>query len=97
MISPARQAPPRDVLGHPAAIGQFVARSDHAVVEFGSEAGISDESYFSDRQLWLWPLPPPRPFEFVVEWPTMGIDGTTTTFDGAAMVRAADRSQPYWP
>ncbi|MDI6102712.1 hypothetical protein QLQ12_29245 [Actinoplanes sp. NEAU-A12] len=176
MDFPAWHGPPRDILGHPAPIAQFVARSEHAVValqqfiaypegcgitlritarrgslpetvwgrlygphgemdpdlRFGvrfpdgsratpvdnafpgwarptdrpeppmlvdvaSESGSSADSYGCDRQMWLWPLPPPGPFEFVVEWQSMGIDMTAVTVDGTAIARAAEKAQPYWP
>jgi hypothetical protein len=183
MHAAAWEGPPNDILGHPAPIQQFVARTDHAVValqqviafpegcsltvhvavrrgsleesawerlhaslsredrygtptdadlklgvrfldgskattidnalrgwarptdrpeppmliEVGSGSTITDQFYQSDRQLWLWPLPPPGPLEFVIEWRSMGIAITATTLDGAAIVRAAERALPYWP
>lgn len=179
----AWQGPPTDILGHPASIQQFVARTDHAVValqqviafpegcsltlhvavrrgplddlawkgllgshasgdpdlapidadlklgvrfpdgsrattvdnafrgwahptdrpeppmliEADSGSTSNDRFYQSDRRLWLWPLPPPGPFEFVIEWQSMGIDTTATTLDGSAIVRAAKQALPYWP
>jgi hypothetical protein len=48
------------------------------------------------RQLWLWPIPAPEPFEFAVEWPLLGIPLTFVTLDGAALASAADQAQPYW-
>ena len=179
----AWQGPPTDILGHPAPIQQFVARTDHAVValrhvvvfpegcslslhvavrrgslddsvwkgvlvsdarggphprptdadlnfgirfpdgskamtidnvfrglatptdrpeppvliETGSESTSNDRFYQSDRQLWLWPLPPPGPLEFVIEWRKMGIDATPTTLDGEAIAHAAEQALPYWP
>lgn len=66
------------------------------LVDVSSETSAGDRSYVCDRQMWLWPLPPAGPFEFVVEWPTMDIPMTTTTVDGAAIVRAAANAQPYW-
>jgi len=183
MNAAAWQGPPSDILGHPAPIQQFVARTDHAVValqhviafpegcsltlhlavrrgsldesawngllgshangnldltptdadlKFGvrfpdgskattvdnafrgwahptdrpvppmlleTESGstLTDRFYQSDRRLWLWPLPPPGPFEFVIEWQGTGIDTTTATLDGSAIVRAAEQALPYWP
>jgi hypothetical protein len=67
------------------------------LVEAGGGSSSDDSDYRGDRELWLWPLPPPGPFEFVVEWPAMGIDLTATTLDGDAITRAAERSEPYWP
>jgi hypothetical protein len=67
------------------------------LVDVASEASSGDRSYVCNRQMWLWPLPPPGPFEFVVEWPAMGIATTSTSVDGTAIVRAAEDAQPYWP
>lgn len=67
------------------------------LIETSGGSGRSDQSYDSDRQLWLWPLPPPGPFEFVIEWQHMGIDMTSVALDGSAIVRAAEQARPYWP
>lgn len=67
------------------------------LIEASGGSASSDQSYDSDRQLWLWPLPPPGPFEFVIEWQHMGIDMTSVTLDGRAIVRAAEQARPYWP
>ena len=38
-----------------------------ALVEaVGSESSSDDQFYYGAQQLWLWPLPPPRRFEFVI-------------------------------
>ena len=65
--------------------------------EVSSEAGHDARHYESKRRLWLWPLPPACPFEFVVEWHQVGLAPTATTVDGAAVVRAAELAEPYWP
>jgi hypothetical protein len=67
------------------------------LIEAGGGSSSSDRFYQSDRQLWLWPLPPPGPFEFVVEWQRVGIGTTSATLDGSAIVRAAKQALPYWP
>ena len=67
------------------------------LTEAGGESSSSDRSYQGHRQLWLWPLPPPGPFEFVIEWHNMGIDTTSIVVDGTAIARAAEQAQPYWP
>lgn len=66
------------------------------LVEAGSDSSSNDQYYDSHQRLWLWPLPPPDPFEFVVEWQSMGLALTSTTLDGEAVVRAADRAMPFW-
>uniref|UniRef100_A0AAU2V7I9 Uncharacterized protein n=1 Tax=Streptomyces sp. NBC_00003 TaxID=2903608 RepID=A0AAU2V7I9_9ACTN len=67
------------------------------LIETDSQTSSNDQLYTSDRRLWLWPLPSSGPFEFVVEWQRMGIDATSTTLDGSAVVSAAEQAQPYWP
>lgn len=66
------------------------------LVEIGTGSSSNDQYYDSDRRLWLWPLPPPDPFEFVVEWPSMGLDLTSITLDGSTIIRAAQHAQPLW-
>jgi hypothetical protein len=68
-----------------------------ALNEVTNTANSSDQFYRSDRQFWLWPLPQPGPFEFVIEWRKMGVDITSTTVDGSAIVEAAERALRYWP
>ncbi|RMI42125.1 hypothetical protein EBO15_20680 [Actinomadura harenae] len=67
------------------------------LIETGSGSSSGDQLYESDRQLWLWPLPPPGPFQFVIEWRILGIDTTAATLDGALIVQAAAHATPYWP
>jgi len=67
------------------------------LIEAGGESSSSDQFYQGQRRLWLWPLPPPGPFEFVIEWHSMGIDTTSILLDGGAIVSAADQALPYWP
>jgi hypothetical protein len=65
------------------------------LIEVGSGSASNDRCYQGDRRLWLWPLPPPGPFEFVMEWPSMGIGTIPVTLDGTAIVRAAEQALPY--
>ena len=67
------------------------------LVEAGSQSSGGDLFYQRHWRLWLWPLPPLDSFEFVIEWHSMGIDMTSIQLDGSAIVRAAERAQPYWP
>ena len=67
------------------------------LVDAGGGSSGSDRRYRSDRSFWLWPLPPPVPFELVIAWQTMGIAPTATTIDGSAIAHAAAHAQPYWP
>jgi hypothetical protein len=67
------------------------------LIEAGGSSSGGDQFYERHWRLWLWPLPPPGSFEFVVEWHHMGIDTTPVQLDGSAIVRAAERALPYWP
>ncbi|MCW2929064.1 MAG: hypothetical protein JWM19_26 [Actinomycetia bacterium] len=67
------------------------------LIEADGESSSSNRVYHGRRQLWLWPLPPPDPFEFVIEWHSMGIGTTSILLDGGAIVRAAQQALPYWP
>jgi hypothetical protein len=67
------------------------------LIEAGAESSGSDQFYQSYRRLWLWPLPPPGPFEFVIKWQGMGIGPASIQLDGSAIIRAAEQALPYWP
>jgi hypothetical protein len=66
------------------------------LVEAGSDSSSDAHSYDCHQRLWVWPLPPPVAFEFVVEWPNTGVDQTSATIDGNAVVRAAWHAAPFW-
>ena len=66
------------------------------LIEAGAESYGGGISYQSSRRLWLWPLPPAGPFEFVIEWPSIGIGPASVQLDGSVLVRAAERALPYW-
>jgi hypothetical protein len=57
--------------------------------------GGSDDRWESD--FWLWPLPPPGPVAFVVEWPSEGIALTRHEVDAAPILEAARDSEVLWP
>ncbi len=50
-----------------------------------------------DMRFWLWPLPPPGPLAFVIEWPEQGIELTRQTVDTAPILEAATRAEELWP
>ncbi|MER7128028.1 hypothetical protein [Streptosporangium saharense] len=62
----------------------------------GNSSG-SDDFLSGHWPLWLWPLPPPEPFEFAVEWPLFEVPLTFAEVDGTPVAAAAERSHPYWP
>ena len=66
------------------------------LVEAGSDSSSNDQYFYSQQRLWLWPLPPPALFEFVIEWEIMGLDLISTVLDGKAIVRAAEQTVPFW-
>jgi len=51
----------------------------------------------AERPMWLWPLPPAKPFDVVIEWLSVGIPLTRTEVDGARVAEAAALAQPLWP
>ncbi|MBA8956339.1 hypothetical protein ACFQU9_11145 [Actinomadura namibiensis] len=66
------------------------------LTETDATSSSSERLYEGERRLWLWPLPPPVPFEFVIDWRALGIDTATATVDGSAIRRAAEQAMPYW-
>lgn len=67
-----------------------------SLIEHGMGSTGTDRYFAQGRSLWLWPLPPPEPFDLVVEWPAFGIPVTRTALDGAAIVAAAHGAEPAW-
>jgi hypothetical protein len=49
-----------------------------------------------DMSFWLWPLPPPGPLAFVVEWPSEGISETRVEVDADVLRDAAGRAEKLW-
>ncbi|MEP6560990.1 MAG: hypothetical protein ABJD68_07925 [Nakamurella sp.] len=49
------------------------------------------------RDLWLCPLPPGGPIRAVCLWPDRGIEETSSTFDAAVLLSAAELATPMWP
>jgi len=48
-------------------------------------------------EFWLWPLPPPGPLAFVVEWPSEQIELTRTEIDAQPILDAAQNVEQLWP
>ena len=59
------------------------------LVPHGGGGGGGGGQIVLDHHLWLWPLPPPEPFDLVVAWPAVGIELTRIEVDGAAIHAAA--------
>jgi hypothetical protein len=58
--------------------------------------GSGSDDYW-ESSFWLWPLPPPGPLAFVVEWPAEGIDLTRHEVDTEPIIEASRRSETLWP
>ena len=50
---------------------------------------MNGDSAYGRWLMWLWPLPPPEPFEFAVEWPAFDVPLTFNEIDGGE-INAAD-------
>jgi hypothetical protein len=50
-----------------------------------------------DFRFWAWPRPPEGPLEFVVEWPSEGIELTRAAVDSAVVRDASARAVTLWP
>jgi hypothetical protein len=79
--------PPIYEVGEPVPARGVVARSDSAAVVLQGVVVF---------RAWVWPLPPPAPFDLVCEWPGLGIPLTRHAIDGAAIRTAAALSVPLW-
>ncbi|PRA81053.1 hypothetical protein [Microbacterium sp. MYb66] len=68
----------------------------HTLSRNGSRAGGGSHSYTSSDHLWLWPLPPEGPIEFVTQWPAFGVGERRVVLDGTAMRDLSGRVQRFW-
>jgi hypothetical protein len=60
--------------------------------------GRPSESFDTwSREVWLWPLPPQGPVRVVCLWPDRGIAETSTSFNAAVILAAAEQATPLWP
>jgi hypothetical protein len=68
------------------------------LVEYGSlGTHIEADRLWCGPGYWLWPLPPPKPFTLVVDWPAAGIPQTEVELDGAAIAAAGEAAELLWP
>ncbi len=86
--------------GRRATLSRFPGRGDGVDQPTGPllttrRGGGNDATWTSE--LWLWPLPPPRPLAFVCAWPSEGIPETRAEIDATPIVAAADRAVVLWP
>lgn len=59
----------------------------------GSGGGGNGHQY---ANLWVNPLPPEGPVEFVCEWPVFGIEETRRRIEGSHFIKAAEKSKPIF-
>lgn len=61
-----------------------------------SGGGGSGNEHATDREYWLWPLPPGGALTIFCQWPRLGIEPTSTPMDAEQVVAAAARARPLW-
>ena len=81
--------------GFPWADGDDAAEEPTGPVLMQGSAGGGDGEW--DGDYWLWPLPPPGPVTFVVEWPSAQIELTKHEVDAALILDASALSEKLWP
>jgi len=62
---------------------------------FERGGGGSPADYTSE--FWLWPLPPPGPVTFAVEWPAREIELSKQQVDASVFIDASEQSEALWP
>jgi len=50
-----------------------------------------------ESDFWLWPLPPPGPVTFAVEWPAREIELSKQQVDASVFIDASKHSEELWP
>lgn len=68
----------------------------HSLSRNSNGAGGDDRRFTSSDRLWLWPLPPEGPIEFVLQWPALGVEERRIVLDGSAMRELTTRVQQFW-
>lgn len=69
----------------------------HVLTQLGGSGGGDGWLLAHSWSLWLWPLPPPEPFDLVVTWPGVGIDLARTELSGRDIHDAATHTRPLLP
>ena len=64
------------------------------VLSQGSGGGSGDDY---ESNFWLWPLPPPGPVTFAVEWPAREIELSKQDVDASLFIDASKHSEALWP
>lgn len=68
----------------------------HTLSRNSGRAGGDDRNFTSSDRLWLWPLPPEGPIEFVLQWPALGVEEQRIVLDGSVMRALTARVQRFW-
>lgn len=64
-------------------------------VLYGRVAEVPEISWLQlTLGIWLWPLPPPEPFELILDYPLIELTDTHVEMDGMSISAAAKRSIP---
>jgi hypothetical protein len=50
-----------------------------------------------ESKFWLWPIPPPGPVTFAVEWPAREIELSNQLADASVFIEASKQSEVLWP
>jgi hypothetical protein len=67
------------------------------LTQHGGGGSGSDRFATFSSSLWLWPLPPAEPFDFVIAWPALDVGLTRVELPGHDIVEAASRAGCVWP
>ncbi|HEX3808009.1 MAG TPA: hypothetical protein VHV52_14655 [Gaiellaceae bacterium] len=76
---------------------RFPPREDPPTGPILSPNGGGGGMHRYDMRFWVWPIPPPGPFAFVVEWPSEGVELTRVEIDSEPIREAAARAEELWP
>lgn len=68
----------------------------HTLARNSSGASGGGQTFSSSERLWLNPLPPEGPIEFVMQWPALGVEERSVVLDGSAMRALVPRVQRFW-
>ncbi|WP_158865827.1 hypothetical protein [Leifsonia sp. AG29] len=82
------------IADHPGMLGESPEAS--SLTYSGGGGGGSDDIWRFEDDLWLWPLPPEGPLEFVVQWPAFGVPESRVVLDSAPLRECASSARPVW-
>lgn len=82
--------------GAPLPHSRDAAPDGPVLMQHGGGGGGGDRLITSTWSLWLWPLPPPEPFDLVFEWPAFAVAMDHVEIDGHQITQAADSVHDFW-